>query len=30
MLYRHHAAERFEIYGRIGESVAAVFGTAWR
>lgn len=24
------AAERFEIYGRIGESVAAVFGTAWR
>nr|DAF28583.1 MAG TPA: hypothetical protein [Caudoviricetes sp.]DAZ01256.1 MAG TPA: hypothetical protein [Caudoviricetes sp.] len=30
MLYRHHAAERFERYGRIGESVAAVFGTAWR
>nr|DAG64645.1 MAG TPA: hypothetical protein [Caudoviricetes sp.] len=30
MLYRHHVAERFEIYGRIGESVAAVFGTAWR
>lgn len=30
MLYRHHAAERFEKYGRIGESVAAVFGTAWR
>nr|DAL60877.1 MAG TPA_asm: hypothetical protein [Caudoviricetes sp.] len=30
MLYRHRAAERFERYGRIGESAAAVYRTAWR